>query len=82
MPGQCAQTKRRRRMLAGAEAESGIKHDNRLIFARSFLLQLGLMSKASPISMGLKCRFHDSAQSSRRTFASVTLPEPIFSPHW
>ena len=36
MPDQCAQTKRRRRMLAGAEAESGIQHDDRLIFARQF----------------------------------------------
>src|SRR5208283_4372990 len=31
------------------------------------------------ILMGLKCRFHDSAQSSRRTFAIEILPGPIFS---
>ena len=30
--------------------------------------------------MGLKCRFQDSAQSSRRTLAIAILPGPIFSP--
>ena len=44
------------------------------------LLQLGLISNASPISIGLKCRFQDSAQSSRRTLAITILPGPIFSP--
>src|SRR5208282_5276285 len=33
------------------------------------------------ISMGLKCRFQDSAQSSRRTLAIVILPGPILNPH-
>ena len=46
------------------------------------LIQLGLTSSALPISIALKCRFHDSAQSSRRTFAILILPEPMFRPQF
>src|ERR1035441_4270147 len=45
------------------------------------LEQLGLSSSASLISMGLKWRFHDSAQSSRRILAVVILQGPTFNPH-
>src|SRR5438552_219816 len=37
-------------------------------FVARYLLHEGLMSSESPISIGWKWRFHDSAQFSRRTF--------------
>ncbi|HTV76092.1 MAG TPA: hypothetical protein VMD57_03765, partial [Candidatus Baltobacteraceae bacterium] len=49
-------------------------------FRGRFLLQLGLISNESPIFMGLKCRFHDSAQSFLRTLPILILPGPIFNP--
>ncbi len=43
-------------------------------------LQLGLSSSLEPMSIVLKCRFHDSAQSSFRTFISEILPGPTSNP--
>ena len=44
------------------------------------LEQLGLMSSAEPISIGLKCRFQELAQSSHRILFRRTLPEPTLKP--
>ena len=74
------QTKRSRRMLAGAEAQARIENHDGLIFARAFFAPARLDQQRSPISMGLKCRFHDSAQSSRFTLAMSILPAPICNP--
>jgi hypothetical protein len=45
-------------------------------------LQLGLIRSAEPISNGLKCRFHDSAQSSRRIrFSEITAGADVQAAH-
>ena len=44
------------------------------------LIQLGLMSNFAPISMGLKCRFQDSDQSSRLTGRARMRAAPMFNP--
>ena len=56
------QTKCRRRMLAGAKAESGVQHDNRLILARQLFAPARFDKQGIVNLMGLKWRFHNFDQ--------------------